>query len=79
MYILKRKNEAIDVMRRVVAMVERKFEGARVARFRCDGGGEYVGGAVQAIVASMGIELEVTPPYSHESNGVAECINRTIK
>ena len=28
---------------------------------------------------SLSIVLEVTPPYSHESNGVAEHLNRTIK
>jgi len=43
-----------------------------------DNGGEYVNEEVKSIFASKGIKHADSPPYSHESNGVAERYNRTI-
>jgi len=42
-----------------------------------DRGGEYV--LFNDFCVKEGIIHEVTPPYSHESNGVAERKNRTLK
>ena len=69
--ILRHKDDAFSAIREYIAMVERQFD-AKVARLRCDGGGEYVGGEVRGWLTSLGVIMEVSPPYSHESNGVAE-------
>ena len=45
---------------------------------RSDRGGEYVE-PFGALCAQHGIIHEVTPPYSPQSNGVAERKNRTLK
>ena len=45
---------------------------------RSDRGGEYVT-PVGDYYAQHGIRHEVTPPYSPQSNGVAERKNRTLK
>ena len=76
--ILQVKDDVIVALREFIAMVKRQFS-ALVARVRCDGGGEYVGVEARGMLRSMGIILEVTPPYSPESNGVAERLNRTLK
>ena len=77
--ILKAKDEAMGTIREFIAMVDRHFPACKVAKFRCDGGGEYVGKASRSELSAMGITLEITLPYSPESNGVAERFNRTLK
>ena len=62
-----------------IALVECKFKGAIVTRFHCNSGGKYIGGAVQAIMVSIGIMLEISFPYFHESNKVTERFNCTVK
>jgi len=51
---------------------------AHIPRFRTDGGGEYVNKELREFFAEEGIIHKITPPYSHESNGIAERFNRTI-
>jgi len=77
-YILKTKDQASQAIKDFLAMVKRQFN-AEVKRFRTAGGGEYVNHEVKATFAQEGITHEVTPPYSPESNGVAERFNRTLK
>lgn len=48
-----------------------------VKSFRSDGGGEYVGHSLEIWLNSRGIIHESTTPYSSDSNGSAERINRT--
>lgn len=45
---------------------------------RSDGGREYLGGELQDYLVSNGIDHDITPPYTPESNGVAERRNRVI-
>lgn len=45
---------------------------------KSDGGGEYVGHKLQNWLKQKGIVHEVTTPYSPESNGSAERLNRTL-
>jgi len=49
-----------------------------IKRFRTDNGGEYVNAAMLILLDKQGIVHDLTPAYSHESNGVAERYNRTI-
>jgi len=46
--------------------------------FRTDNGGEYITKDLKGFFASKGIIHEFSPPYSPESNGVAERLNRYI-
>lgn len=45
---------------------------------KSDGGGEYVGHKLQYWLKQRGIVHEVTTPYSPESNGSAERLNRSL-
>jgi hypothetical protein len=45
---------------------------------RLDNGGEYGSSELNAYVQSKGIWFQLTVPYSPESNGVAERMNRTL-
>ena len=51
--------------------------GRKVKRLRTDGGGEY-GGALTPFLQSLGVTHESTAPYTPQSNGKAERINRTL-
>ncbi|KAI0993409.1 hypothetical protein K3495_g14775, partial [Podosphaera aphanis] len=52
--------------------------GCRTKALRSDNGGEYVNEQLSNFFARKGISHDLTPPYSPESNGVAERLNRTI-
>ena len=75
--ILKTKDQAIDATIHFITEQERQT-GLTVKRWRTDGGGEFVNKRLSTFLKTKGIVHEVTPPYSHESNGVAERFNRTI-
>lgn len=47
-------------------------------RLKTDGGGEYLVTRLQNFLNAEGITHDVTPPYAHELNGVAERFNRTL-
>jgi len=46
--------------------------------FRTDNGGEYVTKDLKVFFELRGIIHEFSPPHSAGSDGVAECLNRTI-
>jgi transposase InsO family protein len=75
-YFLKQKSDAPAAIKDFVAMCERQH--GKVLRFRTDNGGEYVNKELEDFFAETGILHDPTPPYSHESNGVAERLNRTL-
>jgi len=74
---LGKKSEATQVISDFVTQMETQ-EKTVVRRFRTYNGGEYVNERLRRFFASKGIIHELTPPYSPESNGVAERLNRTI-
>ncbi|CAM8925101.1 unnamed protein product [Rhodiola kirilowii] len=76
-YLLKSKDEAVEKFAMFKLEVENQLN-KRVKRLRSDRGGEYVE-PFGALCAQTGIIHEVTPPYTPQSNGVAERKNRTIK
>ena len=51
---------------------------AVIKRFRTDNGDEYVNAGMLKVLTRFGIKHDRTPPYSHESNGIAERYNRTV-
>jgi len=71
------KDDAITAIQAFIKERETQ-DSARVLRFRTDGGGEYVNKDLIKFFKDKGIIHELTPPYSHESNGIAEHFNRTI-
>jgi transposase InsO family protein len=73
---LRRKSDATKAIHDFVSEHDR--QGQSILRFRTDNGGEYVNKELEGFFQSKGIIHELTPAYSHESNGVAERYNRTI-
>ena len=59
------------------AEVENQLE-RKIKRVRSDRGGEYLSNEFNLFCEEHGIIHERTPPYSPESNGVAERKNRTL-
>ncbi|CAM8943434.1 unnamed protein product [Rhodiola kirilowii] len=76
-YLLRSKDEAVEKFAMYKLEVENQLN-KKIKRLRSDRGGEYVE-PFGALCAQTGIIHEVTPPYSPQSNGVAERKNRTIK
>ena len=72
------KSHVGAVLRAKIPMLERLC-GDKAKRIRFDGAKEYVTKEMLDWYASAGIDYEVTPPYSSQSNGAAECFNRTVK
>jgi transposase InsO family protein len=77
-YLLKSKDEAEDKFKIYKAEVENKLN-VKIKRLRTDRGGEYDSNSFSDFCEQNGIVHEVTPPYSPESNGIAERKNRTLK
>ena len=59
------------------AEVENQLE-RKIKRVRSDRGGEYFSNLFTLFCEEYGIIYERTPPYSPQSNGVAERKNRTL-
>ena len=76
-YLLKSKDEAIEKFAMYKNEVENQLN-KKIKRVRSDRGGEYIE-PFGALCAQYGIIHETTPPYSPQSNGVAERKNRTLK
>ena len=75
-YLLRSKDEAFDMFLSYKAEVENQLD-RKIKRIRSDRGSEYI--PLNDYCEKEGIIHEVTPPYSPESNGVAERKNRTLK
>lgn len=74
---LKVKSDATSTTAEILNHIETQYD-VRVKRFRSDNGGEYTSNALETLFAKRGIVHDTTPPYSPESNGVAERLNRSI-
>ena len=75
--LLKTKDEALYCFKIYKAEVENQLEN-KIKQVRLDHGGEYFSGEFDSFCAEHGIINERTPPYSPQSNGVAERKNRTL-
>jgi transposase InsO family protein len=76
-YLLKSKDEALHYLKTCKAEVENQLE-RKIKRLMYDRGGEYFLSDLSDFWVEHGIIHESTPPYSPQSNGVAENKNRTL-
>jgi hypothetical protein len=76
-YLLKTKDEAFSCFKIYKAEVETQLK-KKIKRLRSDRGGEYFSNDFDLFCAENGMIHERMPPYSPESNGVAERKNRTL-
>ncbi|CAH2108821.1 unnamed protein product [Euphydryas editha] len=76
-YLLKRKSEATDRLIEYINRLETQT-GNKVMKIRSDNGGEFKNEKIKKFCQDKGIVIQYTTPYSPQSNGVAERMNRTI-
>ena len=76
-YLLKTKDEAFNYFKTYKAEVENQLE-RKIKRLRSDRGGEYFSNVFDEFCVEHGIVHERTPPFSPQSNGIAERKNRTL-
>jgi transposase InsO family protein len=76
-YVLKSKDEALHYFKTYKAKVENQLE-RKIKQLRSDRGGEYFLGDFSDFCVEYGIIHERTPPYSPQSNEVAERKHRTL-
>ncbi|KAI1006238.1 hypothetical protein K3495_g1988 [Podosphaera aphanis] len=74
--ILKFKPEAAEATIEFITELKTQHDGKHKS-FRPDNGGEYVNATLSKFFKENGINRHPTPPYSPESNGVAERLNRS--
>ena len=71
------KDEALTFFKNYKAEAENQLD-RKIKRLRFDRGGEYFSNEFDLFCAEHGIIHERTPPYSPQSNGVAERKNRIL-
>jgi transposase InsO family protein len=76
-YLLKTKDEALICFKIYKAEVQTQLK-KKIKRLRSDRGDEYFSNDFDLFCTEHGIIHERTPPYSPQSNGVAERKNRTL-
>ena len=76
-YLLQTKDEALDYFKIYKTEVENQLE-RKIKRLRSNHGGEYFPKIFDKFCEEHSIIHERTPPYSPESNGIAERKNRTL-
>jgi transposase InsO family protein len=76
-YLLKSKDKFLHYFKTYKTEVENQLE-RKIERLWSDRGGEYFSSDFSDFCVEHGIIHERTPPYSPQSNGVAERKNRTL-
>jgi transposase InsO family protein len=76
-FLLKSKDEALNYFKIYKAEAENQLD-LKIKRLRSDRGGEYFSNEFDVFCMEHGIIHERMPPYSPQSNGVAERKNRTL-
>lgn len=76
-FFLKRKDEVKDAFIRFKSAIEKKT-GHQIKTLRTDNGLEYTGPEFDEYLAQQGIRREKSAPFSPQSNGISERVNRTL-
>jgi transposase InsO family protein len=76
-FFLKRKSDTSITLCAFFNHVERQFS-KNFKRIRSDNGGEHISNELQDFFLTSGVIHKLTPPYSPESNGIAERFDQTI-
>jgi transposase InsO family protein len=76
-YLLKTKDGALNCLKPYKVEVENQLE-KKIKRFRSDHGGEYFSNEFELFCVAHGLIHEKTPPYSPQSNVIAERNNRIL-
>jgi hypothetical protein len=76
-FFLKRKSDKSITLRAFFNHVENQF-GKKIKSICSDNWGEYINNELKDFFLTSGGIQELTPPYSPESNGIAECFDQTI-
>ncbi|GMF35999.1 unnamed protein product [Phytophthora fragariaefolia] len=75
-FLLKRKEEAYDVVTTQVACI--LAQGRRVEALGCDGGGELFNNRLKSFLGMHGIAVAKTNPFSPEETGLVERMHRVV-
>ena len=79
LYLMNRKSDAPLKFREFLGEVGTRLPpGHEVKILRTDKGGEYTSGEFEALLVANKIFHELTTPFSPESNGIAERLNRKL-
>lgn len=78
MYILKRKDEVLEIFKQYHVWIERQSN-KKIQQLRTDNGGEFCSHDFEEYCLEHGIGRQLTAPYSSAHNGVAERRNRTLQ
>ena len=76
-YFLKGKDEVFNKFKNFKALVENLSE-KKIKILRSNNGGEFTGSDFKSMCIEVGIKRELTIPYTHQRNSVAERKNKSI-
>ena len=77
-FTIRRKSDAAAQILEWKAVAEGQSK-TKLLTLRTDNGGEFTSKDFRSNMALLGVTLQTTPPYSPESNSVAERFNRTVQ
>lgn len=84
-YCMRHKSDVLEKFKVYSAMAEAQHSCKilkicfKIARLKCDNGGEYISNEFREFCKIKGIQVEYTVSYNPEMNGIAERLNRTLK
>lgn len=76
-YLLERKNETANYLKKYIAEMETS-KNLKVAKLRCDNRKEYVNTELIKFCKGKGIVMQTTIPHTPQLNGKSERLNRTL-
>lgn len=71
------KSDVFEKFKEFVALAENHFD-CKIKRFRSDNGREYLSNEMLSFCKDRGIHVQNTVPYTPQSNGISERLNRSL-